>query len=225
MDVGHGEDTRKSVFEAENSAFAMANGSTEAIMSTDEARNSVIETVNSVFGTQRNVFDVPDSAFGTQKGVAETATSVFGAQGSGFEDSTGGFGTQGSGYEGSVSSVAETPVSAIEAAVGTIEMPRVIEAVVAKEEPSAEVTKVEVEVEATAHKFAVKESDVIVRIYGVDKNYRGDSVFTVLLKGHKTPVFISHTDMKRVFLMQLIEWYEQFLTFGPEMQIGPYKPT
>jgi hypothetical protein len=64
----------------------------------------------------------------------------------------------------------------------------------------------------------------IVSIYGADRNRRGVLVFTVLFKGATQPSTVAHTDMKKYYQLELIQFYERFLHIREAIQTFPYKP-
>lgn len=61
-------------------------------------------------------------------------------------------------------------------------------------------------------------------IYGADRARRGELIFTVRFKGASQTATIGHREMKRLYPMDLILFYERFLRFGNPVAMCPYRP-
>jgi hypothetical protein len=61
-------------------------------------------------------------------------------------------------------------------------------------------------------------------IYGVDRNHRGELIFTVLFNGSARPSLVTHLQMKEFYSVELIRFYEKHIQLGPLIHVGPYKP-
>jgi hypothetical protein len=64
----------------------------------------------------------------------------------------------------------------------------------------------------------------IVSIYGAGRTGRGDLIFRVLFKGINQPSTVAHTEMKRYYQLELVQFYERFLHIREPIQTFPYKP-
>ncbi|KAK8900054.1 hypothetical protein M9Y10_002377 [Tritrichomonas musculus] len=65
----------------------------------------------------------------------------------------------------------------------------------------------------------------IEEIYGVDRNFRNDLIFTVRFKGYNKIERITNQDMKKYHQQELIAFYEKCMIFcQPKDDMPPYKP-
>lgn len=64
----------------------------------------------------------------------------------------------------------------------------------------------------------------IAEIYGVDRNFRNDLIFTVSFSRYNKIVRVTNKDMKKYHQPELINLYVKCMTFGQPIDLPPYKP-